>query len=174
MWVVCAANTTTIDLKALTKVLGCGSGNLRAGSEEAMLGKLGAKKGALTLFSIINDTAKEVNLIVDKRLTEEFAYVGYHPMDNTATTAISKDAMMQVITISDHAPQVLDFAALAPAAPAGGAAAPKQKPQKQPKAAPKEGEEGAKGKGRGKKGQGAQAAAAGGAKVAGGVAGAVN
>jgi len=84
----------------LTKTLGCGSGNLRAGSEEAMLGKLGAKKGALTLFSIINDTTKEVNLVIDKKLTEEFPYIGFHPMDNTATTAITKEAMMQVIEIS--------------------------------------------------------------------------
>ena len=33
MWIVCAAEDTRIDLKALTKTLGCGSGNLRAGSE---------------------------------------------------------------------------------------------------------------------------------------------
>lgn len=32
MWFVAAANDTEIDLKALTKKLGCGSGNLRAGS----------------------------------------------------------------------------------------------------------------------------------------------
>ena len=97
MWVICAANSTQIDLKALTKTLGCASGNLRAGSEEAMLGKLGARKGALTLFSVINDQNKEVNLVIDKRLTEEFSYIGFHPMDNTATTAITKEAMMQVI-----------------------------------------------------------------------------
>ena len=67
-----AATDTQIDLKALTKALGCGSGNLRAGSEEAMYEKLGAKKGALTLFSLVNDTAKAVELVLDKRLTEEF------------------------------------------------------------------------------------------------------
>jgi len=69
---VVAATDTQIDLKALTKALGCGSGNLRAGSEEAMYEKLGAKKGALTLFSLVNDTAKAVELVLDKRLTEEF------------------------------------------------------------------------------------------------------
>lgn len=65
MWVICAAHDTQIDTKALTKTLGCGSGNLRAGSEEAMYDKLGARKGALTLFSIINDTEKAVQLIID-------------------------------------------------------------------------------------------------------------
>ena len=59
-----------------------------------MLAKLGARKGCLTLFSIINDTENEVKLILDKRLTEEFTYVGFHPMVNTATSAITKESMM--------------------------------------------------------------------------------
>ena len=126
MWIVCAAEDTRIDLKALTKTLGCGSGNLRAGSEGDMFAKLGARKGCLTLFSVINDTENAVKLILDKRLTEEFTYVGFHPMVNTATCAITKESMMQVCELAQHEPQVLDFAALAPAAaPAGkgGAAA---------------------------------------------------
>jgi len=89
MWLVCAAHDTTIDLKALTKMLGLGSGNLRAASEENMFEKLGAVKGAVNLFSLVNDKKKEVTLLLDKRLTEA-EWVAYHPMDNTATTAISK------------------------------------------------------------------------------------
>ena len=72
MWYVAAATDTEIDLKALTKKLGCGSGNLRAGSVDTMTEKLGAAKGALNVFSIINDKNTEITLIVDKRLTEEF------------------------------------------------------------------------------------------------------
>jgi len=131
MWVVIAAADTTIDLKALTKILGCGSGNLRAGSEEAMYEKLGAKKGALTLFSLINDKDKSVELVLDKRLQEEFSFVGFHPMTNEATTAISKENMMQVIALSSHEPKVLNFAEMAP--PATDAPQKKQKPEKQPK-----------------------------------------
>ena len=114
MWVVIAATDTQIDLKALTKTLGCGSGNLRAGSEEEMYNKLGAKKGALTLFSLINDKSKAVELVLDKRLSEEFEYVAFHPMVNTATTAITKDDLMKVISLSDHEPKILNFAELAP------------------------------------------------------------
>ena len=36
MWLVLAANDTAIDMKALTKHLKTGSGNLRAGDEEIM------------------------------------------------------------------------------------------------------------------------------------------
>ena len=96
-WLVCAASDTNIDMKALTKNLGVGSGNLRGGSEESMWERLGAKKGALSLFAIINDKdKKEIELILDKRITEEFKHVGFHPMDNTATTAITKESMMKI------------------------------------------------------------------------------
>jgi len=104
MWVICATKDAAIDMKALTKVLGCGSGNLRAGSEDTMFAKLGAKKGGLTLFSILNDTANEVKLIVDKSLAEDHAFVGFHPMTNEATTAISREGMMKVIELSQHEP----------------------------------------------------------------------
>lgn len=104
MFFVIAADTTVIDQKALCKKLGCGSGNLRNGSEEAMYEKLGAIKGGLNLFALVNDKNKEVVCILDKKLTEEWAYVGVHPMVNTATTAISKEAIMQVIQLSEHEP----------------------------------------------------------------------
>lgn len=97
MWLVCAADDTAIDMKALTKTFGCGSGNLRGGSEEEMFNKLGARKGCLNLFSIINDTENAVKLVIDKRLVEDFTYIGFHPMINTATSAITKESMMQVI-----------------------------------------------------------------------------
>lgn len=41
MWLVIAAHDTEIDLKALTKKLGVGSGNLRAGDQDVMTELLG-------------------------------------------------------------------------------------------------------------------------------------
>ena len=58
-----------------------------------MEAKLGAKKGALTLFSFVNDKSKSVELVLDKRLAEEVQYVAFHPMVNTATTSITREAM---------------------------------------------------------------------------------
>ena len=69
-----------------------------------MFEKLGAKKGGLTLFSIINDTANEVKLILDKQLAEDHQYIGFHPMTNEATTAISREGMMKIIELSEHEP----------------------------------------------------------------------
>lgn len=127
MWFVLAADSTNIDLKALTKTLGCGSGNLRGASEEALYEFLGARTGALNLFAVFNDKAKKVELVLDKKLTEQFSHVGIHPMDNTATTAVSKESFMQIVGLTEHEPKILDFGA-APAAAAAPA-----KPQKGPK-----------------------------------------
>jgi hypothetical protein len=80
VYLVIAAHDTNIDMKALTVHLKAGSGNLRAGDQEVMEQLLGVKKGAVNLFSIVNDTAKKVILLVDQRLMEQFELIAFHPM----------------------------------------------------------------------------------------------
>ena len=72
VYLVISAHDTNIDMKGLTNHLKAGSGNLRAGDESIMEQLLGAKKGAVNLFSILNDTTKKVNLIMDQRLMNDF------------------------------------------------------------------------------------------------------
>ena len=88
MWLVCAAHDTNLDIRALEKVLSLKNGNLRAASADTMFELLGVKPGKVNMFSLLNDKDKKVKFIIDKRLTEA-TWVGYHPMDNTATTSIS-------------------------------------------------------------------------------------
>ena len=85
---------------------------------------MGAVKGGLNVFAAVNDTQNEVKLIIDKRLMEEFEHLGIHPMQNTATTAISKESFKKVIELSEHEPMIMDFAELAtPAAESNNGAA---------------------------------------------------
>jgi len=55
---------------------------------------LGCTPGGVNLFSILNDKANEINLVMDKRIIEagenSCDLVAFHPMVNTATTAISR------------------------------------------------------------------------------------
>ena len=107
---IIAADSTTIDIKAMWGKLGVAAGNMSAGrSEEVMEKLLGVKKGGVTLFSIVNDVDNQVKLIVDKRLWDDFEYVGFHPMVNTATTSISREDMKKVIELSGHEPTIIDF-----------------------------------------------------------------
>lgn len=111
-YLVIAAHDTAIDMKGLTKHLKAGSGNLRGGDVEVMEAMLGAKKGSLNLFSIINDTAKKVHLIVDQRLIDS-ELIAFHPMQNDATSAISNADMKKVIELSGREAEVLDFSKIA-------------------------------------------------------------
>ena len=88
MWLVCAAADTQIDMKALNKYLKVGSGNLRAADAEPLYQFLGCQKGLVNYFSIVNDTQNKVKVIIDKAIMDG-QYASFHPMDNTASTAIS-------------------------------------------------------------------------------------
>lgn len=107
-------------MKGLTNHLKAGSGNLRAGDQDVMEQLLGATKGAVNLFSILNDTAKKVQLIVDQRLMDDFEMIAFHPMQNDATTAISNADMKKIIQLSNHEPEVIDFSKLTTDAAAAG------------------------------------------------------
>ena len=67
------------------------------------------KAGSVNLFSIVNDVDKQVNLVIDQRLWNDFDYVGFHPMVNTATVAISREDMHKVVELSQHEPVIMDF-----------------------------------------------------------------
>lgn len=117
MWLVVAAHDTAIDMKALEKHFKTGSGNLRGGDQDDMYKYLGVKAGAVSLFGILNDTDKKVNLVIDQRLLNDFDYVAFHPMQNDTTIAIKKEDVKKVIEMSEHKPEILDFSKLASEAP---------------------------------------------------------
>ena len=65
MWMVCASTDTNIDLKALNKYLPCASGSLRAADHDSLEKYLGCRQGMCNYFSMINDTGKNVKMIID-------------------------------------------------------------------------------------------------------------
>lgn len=103
MWLVCTAHDTEVNMRALEKSLGMKNGDCRAAAKETMFALLGCEPGKVNLFSLMNDKDKKVKLIIDKRLMEA-TWVGYHPMDNTATVSISKADQDKVIELSSHEP----------------------------------------------------------------------
>lgn len=111
IYLVVAAHNTDIDMKALTSHFKAGSGNLRAGDQEVMETLLGVKKGGVNLFSIVNDTAKKVHLVLDSKLLEA-ERVGFHPMQNDATTSVSVADMNKVVELSGHTAEIIDFSKL--------------------------------------------------------------
>jgi prolyl-tRNA synthetase len=130
LYLLVAKHDTKTDYKTLATHLKTGSSNIRAGEEDKMEELLLVKAGSVNLFSILNDNEKQVTLLVDKALYDQ-EFVGFHPMQNDATTAISKADMEKIIELSGHKADIIDFAALATQAPAP--AAKEAKPAKEKK-----------------------------------------
>jgi Ala-tRNA(Pro) deacylase len=70
---------------------------------------LGVVPGAVTAFGVINDTQKQVKIIVDEALMKE-ATVNCHPLANDATTSIASKDLLRFIEATGHEPLVLKVA----------------------------------------------------------------
>lgn len=108
-FLICALGDTQVPVNKLHRVFNCK--RLSFGKPEPLLEHLGVTPGSVTFFAIMNDRENQVKLILDKAL---FAHdiVNFHPMENTATTAIASGALIIFAKSADHDPVIVDFSAL--------------------------------------------------------------
>ena len=106
MWLVVALEDRAIDLKRLGEVLG--AGRLSFASPERLRTWLGVEPGSVTPFSVINDTARKVSLVLDRGL-EQDGPINAHPLTNTMTSALSLPDLLRFFEATGHAPRWLDF-----------------------------------------------------------------
>src|ERR1700754_130238 len=106
MWLVVALEDRAIDLKRLGDVLG--AGRLSVGRPERLKSYLGVEPGSVTPFSVINDTAHKVTLVLDRGL-EQDGPINAHPLTNTMTSALSLPDLQRFLAATGHVPRWLDF-----------------------------------------------------------------
>ncbi len=108
LFLVCALGDTKISINHLHKKLGCK--RLSFGKPELLEETLGMKPGSVCLFALLNDQENRVQLILDKAI---FSYdlVNFHPLENTATTAIATADMEVFARSTGHEPIIIDFSA---------------------------------------------------------------
>ena len=85
-YLVILESSKRADLKDLNRQLG--EDRLSFASPERMMRFLGLEPGAVSPFGLINDSGKEVQVVVDKDLRTA-NWVSFHPNVNTATLTLS-------------------------------------------------------------------------------------
>ena len=93
-----------LDLSALAATLG--TSKLSMGSPDRLLRHLGVTPGAVSVFALVHDKARAVELLVDERVWQA-ATIQAHPLRNTATVAMSHAALEAFLALTGHAPHVL-------------------------------------------------------------------
>jgi Ala-tRNA(Pro) deacylase len=101
LWLITALEDTPVDLKTLHRQLG--SGRLSFGKPDLMRDVLGVEPGSVTPFTLINESAREVNFVLDEALLAH-ERLNFHPLVNTATTSIARDDFLKFVAASGHEP----------------------------------------------------------------------
>jgi len=109
LWLISARQDTVIDLKRAAAAMG--SGRLSFGNETLMYDTLGVRPGSVTALGLINDIDRRVTFVLDQRLWDA-DIVNFHPLINTATTALDQTAFRRVLALLRREPVVVDFEAL--------------------------------------------------------------
>ena len=110
LWLVSALQDTAIDLKRLPSAIG--SARLSFGPSALLEEALGVTPGSVTAFALANDRDRRVTFVLDAALARADP-VNFHPLTNTATTAISQADFRRFLGHFGIEPLIVDFAGLA-------------------------------------------------------------
>ena len=110
LWLISARQDTAVDLKRAPKTIG--SDRLSFGNEALLYETLGVRPGSVTALALINDPDQRVTFVLDRALWDA-EIVNFHPLTNTATTALAQDQFRKALAAMGRAPvTVVDFSDL--------------------------------------------------------------
>ena len=104
LWLVVAEEDRAVDLKALRRALSAPA--LSFAKPEALRETLGVEPGSVTPFGVINDRAGRVTVVLDRTLMAA-PLLNFHPLVNTATTAIAPDGLLTFLAATGHPPRLV-------------------------------------------------------------------
>lgn len=106
--VTCAADRS-IRIGDLEKEIG--TKRLSFASPERLMEHLGVTPGSVTPFSVINDSAHAVRVVLDAQLMAEELF-NCHPLHNAASLALAPEGLRRFLAETGHQPEEVDFDAL--------------------------------------------------------------
>ena len=110
LWLIVTLEERELKLNSLAKPLG--SARLSFGNAELMWEVLGVRPGSVTPFALVNDHEHRVTVVLDAPMLAH-ERLNYHPLENTATTALSRDDFMAFLALTGHQPMIVDLVAAA-------------------------------------------------------------
>ena len=111
LWLVVCLEERAIELRKLERAIG--AARLSFGKPELLFETLGVTPGSVTPFALINDTGRAVRVVLDRDMLA-CNPLNFHPLRNTATTAIAPADLERFIAACGHEPLIVDFALVRP------------------------------------------------------------
>lgn len=99
---------TAVDLVAYGKLAGA-KGRLSFGRPDLMTATLGVIPGAVTPFALMNESAGALAEVAVDAALMEWPEVWFHPLENTASTAVAPDGLIAFIRDCGFAPRLVDL-----------------------------------------------------------------
>jgi Ala-tRNA(Pro) deacylase len=110
LFLAMALGETQVDLVGLGKVAGA-KGRLSFGKPELMTATMGVTPGAVTPFGLINKSAQALSAVILDKALLAHEPVWFHPLENTASTAVSPEGLLKFVRACGFEPRILDLAA---------------------------------------------------------------
>ncbi|MFC7052004.1 prolyl-tRNA synthetase associated domain-containing protein [Hansschlegelia quercus] len=107
IFLLSAEDEAAIDLKRLHEKLGA-QGRFSFASAEQLREIWGVEPGSVTPFGAINDREGRVTVALDAALLAH-GTVNFHPLTNTATTAIAAEDLKRFLEATGHPPLLIDL-----------------------------------------------------------------
>jgi Ala-tRNA(Pro) deacylase len=98
----------SVEIKKLAKKIGA-RGGLSFGSAEALMAHLGIEPGSVSVLAAINDPERKVTIALDETLRSA-STINCHPLTNTRTTSLSREALAAFLAATGHTPVYVSLA----------------------------------------------------------------
>ena len=105
-WLVVIPADRSVDTKILATTIG--SKRISFGSADDLVRILGVEPGSVTPLAMINDTEKQVRLVLDAAMLDA-ASVLVHPLVNTATLIMPPADLLRFLTHCAVTPEIIDL-----------------------------------------------------------------
>lgn len=105
-YLVVTDGAKSVDMKVLEERIP--TKGLHFCTEEKLMNKLGLPAGTVSIFGLLNNEARDVEIILDREILSE-TYITFHPNVNTATAFITMEDMYRFFDALGFEYRILDL-----------------------------------------------------------------